>query len=457
MLEAACILSGILTALMHVFTPNVLYLTMPPGILFIGNGLLWFWFEVDKQALKRVLTTFRGLVISMLSAIIWFCDIARVVLSGQHTYSWIIIIYDLCTWTTAIFFLLSIDCVHGIANWMRFISPASAVLNAVHNIMDCLEDTNPVLFEMDNGSITVQQIEISATIELILFCFTLMFAVPFDYHHRYFSITTEKVQRKQLLPHKDYGRDYTEIGSLRFNTRWFYRAIAVLGVIGSAMYIVTTSTSAQNQIGNLLVTTLFGVVVLTMIWKHFEWTICPRLLSTFRPCMLVLSVMIRVYASIQEIIWHSNPYSNINTLCFAVTYDLGILLLLTRDGMLVPYPGHFSVALAVIMFLLSLFNALRLQFYDQYPWPPWFLYLDKVAYYQVMMFSVLTLKCTVYDWKFNHFVLIRDSKCRGSKEAVFAELEGSVSIAEDRVDTGTRFLEFGASISEVTAVRTESS
>ena len=412
---------------MHAVAPRTVALTIPPGLLFIFGGVLWYWFEVDKQSLKEVLTTFRGFTIAMLVISIWFCDIMRPLLSGHQTNPWIILLYDLCTWTTALAILLSIDCVHNVSNWMRFISPSTAVLNAFHNIFEILNDDKPVLFRIDNGAISIDQIEISATIELILFMFTLMFAVPLDYHHHFYSIITEKVQRKRLLPHKDYGRVITEIdcfcglidcsgSKIQFRTIWFYRLIAIFGIIGGILYIITTWTNIQFEIGTLIFTIFFSIIVVIMLWKHFEWKICRRLLSSFRPCMLVISLLIRLYCPLQATIWKLSEYSDINVLCYTVSYDLGMLLLLTRDGMLVTYPARFTVILSVVMFLFSLFNIMRLQFYGQNGWPSWFVYLDKVAYIQVMMLSALTLKCTVFDWDFKYFVLIRNSKSREMKE-----------------------------------------
>ena len=146
--------------------------------------------------------------------------------------------------------------------------------------------------------------------------------------------------------------------------------------------------------------------------------------------MLVLAVMIRVYVPIQEVVWGSNAFSNMNALCHAVSYGLGVILLLTRDGMLVTYPTGFTVALAVILFSLSLFNCMIIQFYGTHVRPTWFVALDKVSYFQVMMLCALTLKCCLFDRGFTDFVLIRESKERESVHRVKSE-----STANETVNT----------------------
>merc|ERR1711879_1081686 len=90
--------------------------------------------------------------------------------------------------------------------------------------------------------------------------------------------------------------------------------------------------------------------------------------------------------------------------------------MLTRDVMLITYPLPFTLLLSVIMFTMSAFNCLRLQFYDQHPYPTWYLYVLKAAYIQVMMFAALTFKCTVEDCAFKNFVLIRYSKPRDMRK-----------------------------------------
>eukprot|EP01083_Nonionella_stella_P006615 19184_1 len=196
------IITGISTALTHIFFSDIPAITYPPGVLFVGSAFLWYYYEVNFKSLKQVIVSFRGFVILSMVIVICICDIIRVILSKHHTLMWSILILDICTWSTAIIILISVDSVNHPSNFMRFLAPFVACSIGIHSLFDCLDDDNPILFTLKYGIITVTQIEMTATVELIIFLFTLMFSVPRDWNHRYYSILNKKLERKQLLPFK---------------------------------------------------------------------------------------------------------------------------------------------------------------------------------------------------------------------------------------------------------------
>lgn len=405
---------------MHILFPRDIALMMPPGILFICSGVLWYCFEVDSDSLRQVLTTFRGFMICCFTISIWICHILRCVYVAHigDWNLWSIAVLDLSTFTMAIALMLSVDCVRHISNYIRFVAPSAVVLNSIYMIYAIKEYEDFTLFEFYNGSITLNQIEMSATIELILFLFTLIFAVVIDYNHQYYCIITDKIRRKLLLPHKDYGRDTTNIWKFRCKTLWFYRAMTVLGILSVIHFVIDKSTDYENEIINLVITSLLTLITIILMVNHLstEWKIWKRLFSIFRPYMLILSICIRLYAPIQKAIWGYYADSVIDTFCYPVAFNLGMILLLTRDAMLITYPIQFSIAICIVMLIASLFNCVRIQFFEKHGWPSWYLYVEKASYLQVIMFTALTLKCIIFDPKFEQFVLIRDSKPRDMRK-----------------------------------------
>ena len=410
-LEIFIIATGIATALTNVFAADQPAVKFPPSILFVIGGLLWYIFFVDFQSLKQVLTQFRGLVIASTLIIINFCDIIRPILSHHKTHSWTIVILDLCTWSTAIIILLSLDSVQNVSNWMRFSAPFAAVANGIHNLFDITEDDNPSLFTIKYGSITVNQMELAATVELIIFLFTLMFRVPLDWNHEYYSILNKKIQRKELLPLKDYGRDITQVGCCKFKTRYLYWFI---GIIGCIMTILDIS-GIENDYADAPMAIILCASISILIYKHFEWKIFKRLINKFRSFTLGLSIMTKIYIPIQRIIWNDHEYSVINRICFSLVYNMGVILLWTRDGMLVTYSLVFSWIIAISLFAVSVYNVLDITFFVKQREPSWFILLDKEGYYQVAVFSLLTMRYLIYDKQFKYFVLIRDAAERNQR------------------------------------------
>eukprot|EP01083_Nonionella_stella_P196496 722975_1 len=105
----------------------------------------------------------------------------------------------------------------------------------------------------------------TATVELIIFLFTLMFSVPRDWNHRYYSILNKKLERKQLLPFKDYASEIGNIWCCEFNTKYLYWSISILGSVMTVLYIMRVRTDSLD----LIITTLFCTNVFVLVYNHF--------------------------------------------------------------------------------------------------------------------------------------------------------------------------------------------
>ena len=153
----------------------------------------------------------------------------------------------------------------------------------------------------------------------------------------------------------------------------------------------------ENPIGNVIITSLSTVLTILFFMKYlsFDWKIWALFLGNFRSMLLVISICIRLYAPIQEAFWHFSYGPVANTICHDAMYILAAIWLWTRDAMLITYPRIFTTILGTLVFAVSWFNVMDLQFYDTYPYPKWFLYAIKASYLQIMMFAALTLKSII--------------------------------------------------------------
>eukprot|EP01083_Nonionella_stella_P285601 972207_1 len=399
---------GVTFALVHAFIPTNLLIMYISGIPLIISGIVWFYFEVHKQALIYVMNSFRGFIITISVIIVPICDIFNKYVTQINQPISIILINNAC-WATAILILCGADCCPRNTNFSRFAGPVCVLMNAVHNIFLYSGEPEVVVLKYKFGEITIQQIEAIATIQLILFSASFIMGFPRDRNHEYFVILNNRIPKKNLVPHLNVATEMTNIFNLfEIQTKWLFITLTICAVLVVAFHWL--------GIGQLLIIIVFDcmamvtvcVIICVLMYCYFHKRIIKLAMTQFRCNMLSLSVLIIIYVTIQERVWELKSQK----IFFGVMISMGTFVLLIRDGLSITYPFYFTAFLASWLGLICIHNVFFITFiYDHSHLPLWFVWLEKEAFYQVIVVCGLILwNLLIGDRENRYFALIRERK-----------------------------------------------
>lgn len=429
-LQVAVGAAGASTAVAHALWVDHIEILYPISMIWIILASICGYYEVDRKALKLLIISFRGAIITSCTIISIICNLSkRILMPKQEDYEPLLtlIINDI-TFLISIVILISADCAPRVTNFIRLFGPVCIVGNVVWLIItDILHpDVDYAIFKYLNGSITINDIDIACKLQIFWFGFPYIYGVPKDKLHKVFVLIDEKIKIKKFLPLKNVSTDYT----LKLPTKYIFIMIAVFSSLFALIFIISSllnrvlfiAESGGVKITILCINGILALIILILtvilIYGQFKWYMIQQLLLQFRCNMLLITIIMSIYCAIQKLIWfdHAKFRSNDDILTFIITilldhlvFSLGVIVCLLRDGMNVTYPNWFVVFSVIIVFLISSWNLLLLTF-KKGNYPQWFQLIEKQCYYSVIVICFLSLYYVYRDPKNEYFILIRKRK-----------------------------------------------
>eukprot|EP01084_Bolivina_argentea_P263788 446612_1 len=380
------------------------------------------YYEVDWYAFKLSMTSFRGFCIIIGIIISFITGFCRILLTNDNE-PILILIVDNITWEMGIFLMLSVDSVPRISNFIRFFCPLCLFSFTLWDTLDSFY-INPTydytFLKLFNDKLSINEMEIAAKIQILLYGSTFLWGVPRDPGHNHFVLLDNKIHTKTLLPLRNVATDTTTIWNdkIIIKTSYLFNTIIIAGTVYLLLWIYAVCFRTQSIILIIIATfivCIILVIICILIYKYFQWFMVQELILQFRCNMLIMTIVIICFTTVMQIVWNVDDTiftvgKIINNLVFVFT----CLMTLMYDGMNVIYPNYFIVYFGLMMMFVSLWNIFVLTFIEHSKYPTWFILLQKQAYYQVIVICYLFIYYLYQDKEHKYFILIR--KRRNTKE-----------------------------------------
>eukprot|EP01084_Bolivina_argentea_P280210 479198_1 len=419
-LQILIFISAIMFGVSHAFYETKIALYYLMSFIWIITVLISAYYEVDKNALKLSMKSFRGLVITASLCITMITDISRKFLSDDTEPLLTIIISDI-GYVLTIGIMMSTDSVPRVTNFIRFMGPFMAIcavsVQIIHEVMS-INDNNYILFNTTHASFTLNDIGIAAMVQTVWYGVTFIWAAPRDPKHKYFVFLDNKIAVKQFLPCRDIATEAVTICKcFVIRTKLIFSAMIIVIFLYVMLYAGLTHVESLSVplavIQSILMASLLVFAVI-LIYNYFQITMLKQLILQFRANMLLISIVILIYSAIQKIIW-SYDYEkfSISVLTFLNHFIIciGTAFVYVRDGMNISYPNYFVIFGAISIGFGSAKALFNLTFgYLDRQYPSWFTLLEKQAFSQLIVVAILRLYYVWKDKENKFFVLIRKRK-----------------------------------------------
>eukprot|EP01084_Bolivina_argentea_P280211 479199_1 len=355
-LQISLCITGAIVAIIYIFARDMVEIYYPCAFLWITIGTIFAYYEIDFNSFKLSLTTFRGLIISVSVFISILCDFLRHFLTKDDNEWFFTILIGSIAWTYAITYMIFLtDSAPRILNFVRFLGPFIVLLYTLYYIIDHFflqPDDDFTIFTLYKGSLTLNDIELCSKTQIVWFGCSFILSVWFDPKHKYFVLMDDRVLTKILLPYRNISIDTTTFfyGKITIKTVYMFHIITIIGSIYGILYLFVLSYnnySIPSDIGvviSIVLCTVFGIILYILfgilVIKYFQLFIAKQLLMQFRANMLIVTVLILIYITIQKIIWENdiNVLFIISIIFNYCVFILGVFALLIRDGLHILYP-----------------------------------------------------------------------------------------------------------------------
>ena len=431
-LELLIIISGvaILSARVYIYFNEIInyyqLIGLIPDITLTITIIIYISTQVNIEPFYELLKSYRSIIIIWSTIVIGICNITNQAINDSGNYvDWIRTFFDYISYVNAVILVLFIDCVANITNFSRILFPFVLISVTAYNmyLSSAVWPSDEAIFTYKQGQVSIGEIERAAMAQIILYCTTCVFRVFGDKQHAKFTMLTHKIPRKVVLKSSLKVQDQF-IGQMPFCCFYirfsiYYGLVFCFGFIVMFVYVISSIIEYRNPFVSGPLTISWIWLIINALYQHFDFKVILRWFGQFRCWLLILSIIINIYCTIQKLTWNlykvEDAYGVAHVVINMIAYNGGILLCLCRDGMKQTFPLWFSICLCLFLLFVSSWNAFFIQFdiddINQTA-SSWFLELEKEAYYQVNFIMLLILISTWFDRRHLYFVLIVKKRYR---------------------------------------------